>query len=224
MNNRDTKICELFKSCHTLQEIADIVNLSHEGVRQVLISQGIKPSEGGAALRGKIKKSLYQAKQRERCWFFYKCSIEEKNEIIDRYVQYARRSYMRQIQNSLQREISWDISCTDWMDLWIASGHWEERGRDKYVMARHGDTGPYCTHNVAIITAAQNMKDAYINNRIIPPLAASGYRGIIEVDDKWIARVYHNGKSIYLGRYDTAIAAARAYDDKKVELLGQETI
>jgi 5-keto 4-deoxyuronate isomerase len=51
-----------------------------------------------------------------------------------------------------------------WLDIWITSGHWHQRGNKKgmYVMARHNDLGHYEPNNVSIIPFEQNCRDAHL--------------------------------------------------------------
>ncbi len=39
---------------------------------------------------------------------------------------------------------------------------------------------------------------------------------------KWIAEIYHNGKDINIGRFNTEIEAAKAYNEKAIELKGDK--
>lgn len=52
--------------------------------------------------------------------------------------------------------------------------------------------------------------------------ASSEYRGISwgVCRKLWKAQIRHNGKDIFLGRFDSEEAAARAYDAKAIELYG----
>jgi hypothetical protein len=52
----------------------------------------------------------------------------------------------------------------EWLDMWITSGHYHERGvkRDQYVMARKGpDIGPYSVDNVVIQLSTINNSDGH---------------------------------------------------------------
>jgi len=49
------------------------------------------------------------------------------------------------------------------------------------------------------------------------------YRGIVYLkkENKYKAKIMHNRKEIHIGRFDTALEAAKAYDKKSLELNGE---
>lgn len=51
-----------------------------------------------------------------------------------------------------------------------------------------------------------------------------GYVGISETKGKWMTRISHNGKSIYIGTYKTPEEAAIAYDEAAIKYRGVNTI
>ena len=59
--------------------------------------------------------------------------------------------------------IPWEFTFQSWLAVWEKSGKWPERGRGskQYVMARHGDTGPYGPQNVKIITNEENIRESW---------------------------------------------------------------
>jgi hypothetical protein len=59
-------------------------------------------------------------------------------------------------------------------------------------------------------------------NQSIQKRSASGYKGVTKVErlKKWRARIKHLQNEIYLGLFDTAEAAAEAYNKKAAELFG----
>lgn len=69
--------------------------------------------------------------------------------------------YWVQKAGAKRRSIIFELTFEEWLEIWEASGHFEERGRQahQYHMARHGDRGPYAVGNVKIITASQNIKE-----------------------------------------------------------------
>lgn len=72
--------------------------------------------------------------------------------------------------------------------------------------------------NLRICTRTQNMRNAaVIENK------TSIYKGVgwCKGKKKWRARITHNNKLIYIGRYHDEVRAAQAYDKKAIELFGE---
>ena len=59
------------------------------------------------------------------------------------------------------RGVEFKLTFEEWYDIWLSSGHWEQRGigKDKYCMSRYNDTGAYEIGNVFIQTNSNNGKD-----------------------------------------------------------------
>jgi hypothetical protein len=59
--------------------------------------------------------------------------------------------------------IEWLFTREMWIDLWLKSGKWHQRGcrRGQYVMARIGDIGPYAPWNVEIKTVGENHSEGH---------------------------------------------------------------
>lgn len=85
--------------------------------------------------------------------------------------------YRLQKNGAKSRGIPWDFTYEDWLDVWESSGKAGQRGRAKgcYVMARHGDVGPYSRSNVSIILFEQNCADAHANGRIVRKASVVDY-------------------------------------------------
>ena len=68
------------------------------------------------------------------------------------------------------RGIAFLLTFEEWMTIWNDSGNWHLRGNLKghYVMARHGDTGPYAVGNVRICTVSENMSEANKGKKLSP--------------------------------------------------------
>jgi hypothetical protein len=62
-----------------------------------------------------------------------------------------------------RRNVQWDLTFEDWLDIWLQSGHLHERGKGigKYCMARKNDAGPYAVGNVYITLHQQNNVDQH---------------------------------------------------------------
>jgi hypothetical protein len=86
------------------------------------------------------------------------------------------------------------------MEIWLASGHFEDRGRGsgKYVMARNGDAGPYSQLNVSICLFEQNVKDAYVN---VPEKCAPAVRTGNGQGWTFVARLKKPYQVMFLGKY-----------------------
>lgn len=70
------------------------------------------------------------------------------------------RAYATQIANAKLRGVEWAMTFPEWVKVWRDSGRLAERRRGNgYVMARHGDIGPYHVNNVYIALSVQNIRD-----------------------------------------------------------------
>jgi hypothetical protein len=69
-----------------------------------------------------------------------------------------KQRFREQRQAARQRGIPFLLTFEEWLEIWVESGHIYERGcgLGRYVMARHGDTGPYSRDNVKIIPVEEN--------------------------------------------------------------------
>ena len=81
-------------------------------------------------------------------------------EVYRRYDTSARGRYKAQKYQAKKRGIPWELTFTQWVRIWVASGKWNKRGNttaDGYVMMRPGDVGPYAVGNVKIGTHRANI-------------------------------------------------------------------
>jgi hypothetical protein len=71
----------------------------------------------------------------------------------------AKRAYWTQKYNALNRGLVMELTFEQWYDIWITSGHWEQRGSKlgNYCMCRIGDKGHYSLGNVFIATVSENI-------------------------------------------------------------------
>ncbi|WP_018322556.1 hypothetical protein [Bradyrhizobium sp. WSM2793] len=86
------------------------------------------------------------------------------------YPRYVTQAFLRRLRtdfiehrvNAKDRGIGFQLTFSQWLEIWIASGKVRKRGcrRGQYVMARYGDRGPYAIGNVKIISASENIAEA----------------------------------------------------------------
>jgi hypothetical protein len=121
----------------------------------------------------------------------------------------------------------WQYGCRGY-----ATGHSTEKNHRKIYLHReimnapegmdvdHINMNPLDNQkkNLRICTRAQNLanRKKQVNN-------TSGYKGTIwdKTNKNWIARIEVNQKVINIGRFNNPIDAARAYDNKAKDLLGE---
>jgi hypothetical protein len=70
-------------------------------------------------------------------------------------------AFTDQQRKAKHRGIEFLLTFGEWWTIWETSGKWEQRGcrKGQYVMARHGDIGPYQRDNVRICTVSDNYAD-----------------------------------------------------------------
>lgn len=77
----------------------------------------------------------------------------------------CRSAYNEQRRNAKRRGIEWRFTYVQWLEWWVATGKINQRGRkaDQYVMARHGDKGPYSPGNCYCCTQAENASAPWLS-------------------------------------------------------------
>lgn len=84
----------------------------------------------------------------------------------------------------------------------------------------HIDNNPFNNRrsNIRLATHSQNAR-----NRVGVPRSSSKYKGVTfhRNTGKWQAQIRADGHYQYIGLFDDPASAARAYDDKAVELFGE---
>jgi hypothetical protein len=79
-----------------------------------------------------------------------------------------RAAYTTHRSNSVTRDIPFLMTFSEWLMVWMESGHLHERGRRRgqYCMARTGDRGPYAVGNVVIMLHALNATQGHIGKKV----------------------------------------------------------
>lgn len=77
-------------------------------------------------------------------------------------VFWGHRQSVYNRKDALGNKILFKLKFREWLDIWIASGHFAERGRGKgkYCMSRYNDIGHYETGNVFIQLHSSNISQA----------------------------------------------------------------
>ncbi len=124
-----------------------------------------------------------------------------------------KSAYMKQKAKAKFRSIPWEFTFDEWLSVWLNSGRLNERGRcaGKYVMARHGDVGPYSPSNVEIILCEKNASDSRLNH---PKTLFESRAKQVGTGRGWTVahgkyQVVVSGK--YIGRFATVEEAEQRY-------------
>ena len=74
-----------------------------------------------------------------------------------------KKAYNDQWRHARDRNIEFNMSYDEWLEMWLVSGNWANRGKKsgQYVMCRYGDVGPYSVRNCYIGTVEQNGRDRW---------------------------------------------------------------
>lgn len=76
-----------------------------------------------------------------------------------RYRLTARGKFARHRENAKRRGVAFLLTYEQWLEIWLESGRWHERGNREfeYVMHRKADRGAYAVGNVYIDTNGRNL-------------------------------------------------------------------
>lgn len=80
----------------------------------------------------------------------------------------AKGRYMSHKHSAIyNRKIEFKLTFEEWLDIWVNSGHWFNRGtkKDQYCMSRYNDEGPYAVGNVEIKTNSENLIEGQMHRK-----------------------------------------------------------
>lgn len=221
VSERNLAIAKMFLDfpC-TLEDVAAKYQITRERVRQILAAQGISSRQGGRAMcltaslmsEGAEKAKERIARKNKSCHTYMMCDpgayaeITGHNWISLAFATPLAKAYWGQRRSAGTRNIHWNISFPQWVDVWRASGKIEYRGRGqgKYVMARKLDIGGYDVDNVYICPSVENNSDRNDKRSGLP-------MGVTFRRNKYIAQKMIDGKNYNLGSHATPEEASAAY-------------
>lgn len=160
----------MYRDGFTLQSIGENFGVSRERIRQVLKKRSVFGQDGGAKVRGEKRRQqvVRNIAERRAATILRNWGLtpEEYEAIAVQYGDASQKRspfnrYRLQQRSSGRRKIKWEFTFPEWWEVWQNSGKWPMRGagKDKFVMARLRDMGPYRSDNVEIITGSQNSRD-----------------------------------------------------------------
>lgn len=208
---RTERMAEMYRSGLTLQAIGDEYSLTRERVRQLIAFVGLNGKKGGTHVKASERQIAKRASRDTRYIKRYGCSFAQWQTIED-----GGRGYDCQRRNSRYRGIEWKINRWQWWTLWQESGKWDLRGRGKgkYCMARHNDTGAYEVGNVSIVPNEKNCSDARRNPNRRPRRKRADMTGIYRLYPNYKNPYVVKHGSSYVGNaatYKEALAMKRAH-------------
>lgn len=116
-----------------------------------------------------------------------------------------KKAYDDQKRHAADRDIVWNFTYEEWLELWLLSGKWGSRGREpnQFCMCRTGDTGPYSPRNCFIVTNEENQRQRWsgkekITNKLAneisdlyltTDLTQAQVAKVYDVDQSYVSRI-----------------------------------
>ncbi len=110
--------------------------------------------------------------------------------------------------------------CEEWSESFEAFLEWAMANgyKEELTIDRKNSNGNYGPDNCRWATRQQQLCNTRKRQR---DGQSSKFKGVFRRDGKWGSSVCFNGTRFYLGRFNTEIQAAKAYDRKAMELFGE---
>lgn len=217
---RAEAMAALYRGGYTLESIGAQYGVTRERVRQIVHSYyKLSMKDGGLHVAAAKRREMARSTRNSRCIQKHGCSLTQYRELqrIGAAMQAAGYGPMQtpigafrtQQHNADARGVEWKLKLWEWWQIWQDSGRWEQRGRGSgYVMARHGDEGPYAVGNVFICHATENNSNTKAKKSGLPTGVQLVVRGKYRA---YVATRMLRGKMHHLGSYKTPELAHAAY-------------
>lgn len=138
---RAEKMATMYLQGVPLQKIGGQFKVSRERVRQILRTVGIDASEGGQALKSRIRRATEAPKIS-----VYAVRLGLSQEAYEVAMDSGLlQAFRNQCRSAEARDIKWRLTYPQWLAVWQASCKLDQRGRgaDAYCMSRINDAGGY---------------------------------------------------------------------------------
>ncbi len=106
--------------------------------------------------------------------------------------------------------------CESWLNDFEAFYEWAigHGWKKGLVIDKIDNDKGYCPDNCRFVDRGLSGR----NKRLLTLANKTGYRGIYKSGKKWAAKILSGGEKYYLGCFHDAVSAAKAYDEKAIEL------
>ncbi|MFA6204179.1 MAG: hypothetical protein WC710_13465 [Gallionella sp.] len=162
-----TLVSSLYEAGNAGTAISTMLGISATRVYQLLRKSGVKIRPQAFKVDPSTKAELVASIRNRKEFENFGCSKSDMKQIQIAY-SFAGKDplslYHDQKYKAMLRGIAWEFNFKTWMDVWIESGCWFQRGkrRGEYVMSRRLDQGPYSPENVKIITTENNLSEYHL--------------------------------------------------------------
>jgi hypothetical protein len=188
----------------TLQQIGEAFGVTRERARQIIKKYGIERTNqprtktADAAARRK-------AAHEQRCIEKWGVGIEGTKKLNEAGVI---KAFMYHRNAAHAQLIEWRLPFVDWYATWLASGHFDQRGRGagKYVMARIDRSKPFEPGNVEILLNQDHLRKVRARSAGNVATRTGVYCLYPGLAKPWVARVHRRT----VGHFATAEAAVAA--------------
>ena len=163
---RASVMLERYLAGETAKQIGERFSLTGARVSQILSREfGVNFRNTGKRQRQKIRELREKHRADQKYLRKYAMTRDEYREInknLDTKGVKPIRRYSLQKASARSRGIEFNLTFSQWWEIWRESGKWLQRGQRGFVMCRYNDVGAYEMGNVEIASASQNHRE-FIN-------------------------------------------------------------